>query len=221
MKKFLCLFFLLPIVLLTACTAQIAEKSSTSQTSSYPIDVYYTEPASTRTVHSESPEIQEKIDANQSEFPYIPNKVIVEIGGKRDVPYVQTISPMGYYKNENSILAVESPYNGILMINPEFLFEHLDRMPIYQVKSGDTLMKYINEKPFRDSPISVFNFDMDAEMLDYRSFHTLDALCEELGSGTYYAFVSGTCYGDHIMKNGNFIMQESTNIMAYFILEVE
>ncbi|MBQ8497501.1 MAG: hypothetical protein IJ489_08625 [Clostridia bacterium] len=227
MKKFLCLFLLLSLILLTACTNNIAddttvsEPTETTEKSSYPVDVYYTESGSARPIQSESPELQEKIDANQAEFPYIPNKVVVEIGGKRDVPYVQATSPMGYYKNENSVPTADPPYNGIIMIKPEFLLEHCERMPVYQVKNGDAFIKYINEKPFRDSPIFVFDFDADAEMLDYRIFSTIDALCEELGSGIYYAFVDGTCYGDNIMKNSNFIMQESTSIRAYFILEIE
>ena len=240
MKKFLSLLLILSLVFLTACantetfgttaeqtddmtqtTETTTASEQTSETTTERKYIFETQIRETTPIKTEAPELQEKIENNQTKSPHIANKVVIHIGSQKDVPFLE-FGNYGYYFNEANQQAWELMGGGSNGY-PRTSLEELRSwdIPVYQAKSGDRFAVYVNDVLQHPSEIMVFDYTEDETRPEFLTFNDFTLMCEELGSGTHYAYVDITCKGDRVLVNGEYDRTEYMEFHAYFILEIE
>ncbi len=242
MKKFLSLLLVLSLVFLTACantetsdttidpnadttqtteTTTASEQTTETSESTRPLPVYETEIRETAPLHTEIPELQEKIDSNQKKFPYIANKIVIEIGEQRDVPpfyhgnasYVFTGSFIGE--------TLAGGFDGLSHAPKSFFDNEKIDFPVFRVREGDTIRIYINDVKEEKHMFTVLDYTENENSPDHIRYQDFETLCAELGSGTHYVYTDLKCEGNHVYKDGVYQLTESVWFRAYFILEIE
>ncbi len=243
MKKFLSLLLVPSLVFLTACanteTTDTAESvlqttettstleqttessEQTSETTTERKYIFETEVRETTPIRTESPELQEKIDQNRKISPHVPNKVLIHVGSQKDVPLLR-FGISGYYFDETNQQAWELMGGGFSG-RPRTPLETLLSwdIPVYQAKSGDRFAVYVNDVLQHPSGIVVFDYTKDENSPEFLTFNDFTLMCEELGSGTHYAYINVTCKGDRVLVNGEYDRTEYMEFRAYFVLEIE
>ncbi len=242
MKKILSLLLVLSLVFLTACantetndttteqttetaqtsdTTTISEQTSETSETTRPFPVYETEIRETEPLQTEIPELQEKIDRNQEDFPWIANKIVIEIGDQRDVPpfYHGNVS---YVFTGNFIgETLAGGFDGLSHVYKSFFDNEKIDFPIFRVKEGDSICIYINDIPEEKLNFIVLDYTEDENNPDHIRYQDFETLCTELGSGTHYVYTDLKCEGDHVYKDGIYQLTELVWFRAYFVLEIE
>ena len=150
----------------------------------------------TAPIQTEIPELQEKIDYYSNDLD--PNKVIVEIGDQRDVPYLFSI--------EFRTIDGFGGYGGNYISENDISYTK-DRYPTYIVTGIEELRLFCNDVLQEDVVICIFNNHSDHDAggrtscyaFDYSSYSSLKDAYDDLPKGTYYASVMATCYGDYLL----------------------
>ena len=207
---------------------QTTEQSSATETTTektvattHWIDPYligHTVARERKELQTEVPELQEKIDRNDisSEFPV---KLIVQIGDQRDVPYIFRMGGgmmcgLGGYVIYPYFAG--SPYFREIEAKKEYI-------PTYTYTGTETLTIELDDEDLDQEmwwKLTARYFEGDIER--YKRYDTLQEMYEDLPKGTYYVHTSITLYGNHIYGvRGNYIGQESTEVVPVFILELK
>ena len=247
MKKMLSLLLVLSLVVLTACantenpdttTEQITDTTQTTETTTASEQttetsrqteettterkyIFETEICETTPMKTEIPELQEKIERNRKISPHVANKVVIHIGSQKDIPHLR-FGNSGYYFDETNQQAWEMMGGGSDGY-PRTSLEELRSwdIPVYQAKSGDRFAVYVNDALQYPSGIVVFDYTEDETRPEFLTFNDFTLMCEELGSGTHYAYINVKCKGDRILVNGEYDRTEYMEFRAYFILEID
>lgn len=224
MKKRICLIFtfIFCASLLMSCGNIDMEVSSDGTTQ--PVETTearpYPQPRDTEPLKGEAPELQEKIDRNQKRSSGVPSKVIIECGGKRDVPFLLPMSGTLYN-------AIVDGY-AIAVYTNEKLLEDSVYFPTYTITGQEDFRVFCNDELQNDGGISEISVHFLEPSTGYMTEHVgttkkyanIAELYQSLEKGTYYAYVSVGCYGDDIMLQGEKMGVESMHYHAYFVLEL-
>lgn len=224
MKKWICLIFtfIFCASLLVSCKNNDMEISSDETTQ--PVETTearpYPQPRDTEPIKKESPELQEKIDRNQKHSHGVPSKVIIECGGKRDVPF---LLPMG-----GTLYNTIVDGYAIAVYTNEKLLEDSVYFPTYTITGQEDFSVFCNDELQNDGGISEISVHFLEPSTDYMTEHvgtkknyaSIAELYQSLEKGTYYAYVSVSCYGDDIMLRDEKMGVERMSYHAYFILEL-
>ncbi len=224
MKKWICLIFafIFCASLLTSCGNNDMEVSSdeTTQPAETTEARPYPQPRDTEPLKGEAPELQEKIDRNQKYSSGVPSKVIIECGGKRDVPFLLMMGGTLYN-------ALVDGY-AIAVYTNEKLLEDSVYFPTYTITGQEDFSVFCNDEKQDDWStwgISVHFLEpsttyMTEHVGTTKNYANIAELYQSLEKGTYYAYVSVSCYGDDIMLQGKKMGVESMHYDAYFILKL-
>lgn len=240
MKKYISLLLVLSLVFLTACaneeiadstpeqtadTTQTTETTTASEQASETTTekqyVYETEIRETEPLQTESPELQEKIDRNQEKFPWIANKIVVEIGEMRYAPYLMQ-GHYGMYFDEKSQMAagwMGGGTDGRVHADKSWLDERIEE--VWHIHQEDTFRLYKNDIPEEKLWFTVLDYSEDENNPTHRDYYDFSTMCETLGSGTHYVYTQVRCEGDHILINGERGETEYADFLIFFILEIE
>ncbi|MBQ8496481.1 MAG: hypothetical protein IJ489_03375 [Clostridia bacterium] len=246
MKNFFSLLLILSLVFLTACantdnpetttershettkTTSTSEQTTetseqTTETTSEKKYLFETEIRETTPIRTESPELQEKIDRNQENFPWIANKIVIEVGDQRDVPYIQQGHYGEYFdeKYQHPWVWMGGGTDGLVHTSQKKLDE--EDLPVFRISKGDTLRIYKNDVPQEKFGLTVLDYSENENDPQNHHYADFSALCEEWGSGTYYVYTQIRCEGDYILVNGIFDENytEYADFLVFFILEIE
>ena len=148
------------------------------------------------------------------------NKVIVQIGSKRDVPYIFRLGG-GQYFVEDYIFSPTPdfmyPYFSDLQSNEKY-------MPVYTYTGTEEFTVELNDKIYSTND-SKWEFEVrylsgEEEKEEY--FHTLEEMYEALPKGKYYVMIYLEAYGNYIFgERGNYICPETMPMNPAFIVELK
>ena len=236
MKKFFSLLWILSLVFLTACTNTVnpdtttdpttdttktTETTTASETITEKKYVYETEIRETEPLQTETPELQEKIDRNQEKFPWVANKIVIEIGETRYVPYLMQGHYGTYYdENDREVRTwMGGGTDGRVHAEKAWLDERMEE--IWHIQQGDTFLLYKNDVLQEKLWFTVLDYSEDETDPTHRDYYDFSTMCEALGSGTHYVYTQVRCEGDHILINGERGETEYADFLVFFILEID
>ena len=203
-------------------TSATDETSATTTEYRKPYEVCYTEIRETKALATEVPELQEKIDRNyekQGDEHKFQNKVIIQIGDQRDVPYVFEMGGGQLFYHEYIIY----PY---FAGNPYWreMQEVNEYIPTYTYTGTEDYVIEVNDEIY-STDYSTWYLDVSylkGEEVMWASFDTLEEMYAALPKGQYYINFHLTVYGNNIFgEKGNFITTEHTFIVPVFIIELK
>ncbi len=164
---------------------------------------------------TEAPDLQAKLDRN-NEMRNIAGKVIMEIGGKRDVPYLRIIKELtfvgaGLYDlAENWVAPTVADFEE---------YERMGYLPVYTVREGDRLHLYENDMEKTSFRITVMDMKAADGSTTLDSFDSLESLYKTLPAGNYYAYTEVSFTRGVLIENKT--ETELREDFACFILEVQ
>ena len=238
MKKFFSL--ILSLVFLTACanteihdtptglttdttqtTATTATSEQTSGTTTEKQYIYATEIRETEPLQTEIPELQEKIDYNQEKFPWIANKIVIEIGETRYVPYLMQGHYGTYYdENDQQVRTwMGGGPDGRVHADKAWLDERID--DVWNIDKSAMFCLYKNDILQDKTWFTVLDYSEDENQPKHYDYFDFSTMCETLGSGRHYVYTQVRCEGDHILINGERGETEYADFLVFFILEIE
>lgn len=228
MKKSIILllsFCLVFCVICTAC-AKIPQNtdgsSEPTKSTSYkkPYEVCYTSVRETKALKTEASELQQKIDWNyeMTYNPKVQQKVLINFGDQRDVPYLFRNGNACYVKQDDMVIT-----------DPDFTvysFSNLQAkeafMPVYTYTGTEEFSLELNDEPY---PMVEEEMIVRAQPLDgseEQIFRGFREMYEELPKGKYYVYFDICVYGnDIVFENGEIYGREYKTVTPSFVLELK
>lgn len=237
MKKFLVLlamFCLALCMVFTACAkipaqntsqdtegAQLeSEDQSTKESTTVkkPYTVCYTSIRETKALRTEIPELQEKIDRNcaAEEYPHVQQKVIVQFGDQRDVPY--NFQWGGWYVEEDHITYYPCFPTAYALEDFQSKEEY---MPTYTYTGTESFSIELNDELYHIDEywcFEVISYDGSIE----KTCWSFEEMYMDLPKGKYYVYFDLIIYGNEIIpENGGTKSRENKTVHATFILDLQ
>ncbi len=102
--------------------------------------------------------------------------------------------------------------------------EKEEYLPVYTYTGIENVVILVDDE-IHSTDYATWWFDvrwMEGEQEMWRKYDTLREMYEDLPKGTYYISFHLEIFGNYVYgKNGNYIGQESTNVVPVFILELK
>lgn len=206
-------------------TTSATEESTTETGGEDDGTKFYTRIRETQALQTEPPELQEKIDRNHADGlrPEIQQKVILQIGDKRDVPYHIQVS-RSYVENHKIEARMQVPDYYDLREVEEYLTK-------YTYSGTETFSLEVNDELLPADKQKIPNLQVyyvDGSFIMEESFQSLEAMYAALPKGEYYVCLRlrllgndiVTADGEHIPTMGRY-SYESRIVQAAFILELQ
>ena len=225
MKKLIGLLLIFLIIFVVGITGmKIAQQDK-------PYEVCYTSVRETKALATEIPNLQAKIDRNyeaQGSGRKYQNKVVIQIGEQRDVPYIFEMGGGQFFQKEYIVY----PY---FSGSPKFseLLRNSYSMPTYTYTGTEEITIELNDEiclmADPDGSETALNTigsftarSLDGETVTWESFGTFEQMYEKLPKGKYYIDFLIQVYGNHIFgEDGEYIGLEFKTIAPAFILEIK
>lgn len=231
-------------MLFTACanvkkpentTEQSTTEQSTADTTQKKIyPYYYTSIRETKALQTEASELQEKLDRNDLDLTGFENsqqKVIVQIGDQRDVPYIFECGGGHWVSNTGSGLCLgyyAAPSLEEIRAQEEYI-------PVYTYTGSESFTAEFNDETVKFMETDSYDDGESLSAVPHNSadgggsgkFDNFEQMCEELSAGKYYVTFTLTILGNHIYSQSTPDAEpkygdiECTFIEAVFILEIK
>ena len=209
----------------TSDTTETTEtEETTTQTTKYtkPYEVCYTRVRETKALQTEAPALQEKIDRNYEAQSYmfkVQNKVVIQIGDQRDVPYIFTVGGGQIFQYEYLFY----PYFGGSPSFSEVQKKAAD-LPTYTYTGTEDVTIELNDEIYSTSSTKrefIVRW-MDGEQYMVKDYTTLQEMYNDLPKGTYYVHFLLEIHGNHVYgEQSNYLGLESINVAPVFIVELK
>ena len=196
------------------------QETTTASTKNTDNRNYYLKELETKELKTESPELQEKIDRNVQDLsPEYQQKLIIQIGDQRDVPYIIL---------RGGGMQLDGYGMNFIYLTPDFsarsfsgLQSKEEYMPTYIYTGTEEFVIELNDKKYSD--YSKFSFTVNFyDGSETKYFTRFEDIYENLPKGKYYVHFEFNLCGHWIVtKNGSAVDCEYLTVSPAFILELQ